>query len=631
MLSSFREVMTKGPAKIITAGVMFLLSGSFALWGVEGWLRGESNTTVATVGGTSISANAFSEAYRQRTSQITRATGKAVTPDLARTFGIDKQVLNGMIAEKAMDVQATKLGLGLDPKAMVQAVMNDPDFQVSVPGKPPVFDATAFRQLLENNGMNEEMFFARQHDVYVRGQMDQGFMAGGPLPATLLQAAARYEQEKRNIAYFVLPQSSVGEIAPPDTAALQSYYDENKGQFRTKELRSLSYILVTPAELSGRATVTDADVDAAYDKNKAGSAALEQRTVEQIAFPSQDEAKAAAARIASGQITFEGLVTERKLKPEDIDLGTLSKRQFNDPKVADAAFALAEGATSGAVQGNLANVIVKVTKIVDAKSVLREELQRQRSSEAAKNLRDAIEDERMGGAPLKDIATKLKLKAVTLPPVDAQGVDADGKTVAVPLAAQVLPALFTAEPGSDPEAVDGREDGLMWFSLDNVVPARDRTLDEAKKDVVAAWTAEQKIAKLKDKADELVSQMRGGKSLEDTAKALNLQVTPAWDLTRNGQNQPVPPAVVTAVFATPLKGFGTALAANGTDRILFHVEDNVIPELDATAPATQALSKRLATGVSQDLMAEYVKKVQDQLGVTINQTNVDRVVGTGSL
>jgi hypothetical protein len=30
-------------------------------------------------------------------------------------------------------------------------------------------------------------------------------------------------------------------------------------------------------------------------------------------------------------------------------------------------------------------------------------------------------------------------------------------------------------------------------------------------------------------------------------------------------------------------------------------------------------------------MTEYVKKVREQLDVTINQTNVDRVVGTGSL
>lgn len=631
MLSSFREVMTKGPAKIVTAAVMLLLIGSFALWGVEGWLKGSTVTDVASVGGANISANEFSETYRQRVSAITRATGKAVTPDLARTLGLDRQILQSLIAQKALDVHAAKLGLALDSKSVLQAVMNDPNFQTTVPGKPPVFDANALRDLLRSNGLTEEGFFTHQRNLYVRGQIDQGFAEGGPLPQTLLGAMARYNQEKRNISYFVLPQSSVGDIGQPDAAALQSFYDENKGSFRTKELRSLSYILVSPAELTSRAVVTDADVQANYDSRKDTAASLEKRSVQQIGFPSLAEAQAAAARIASGQITFEGLAAERKITPEDLELGTLDRTQFNDPKIADAAFGLAVGATSGAVQGSLANVIVKVTGVTGAKDVIREALQQQRAAETLKNLRDTIEDERMGGTPLKDIATKLKLQAVSIPPVDAQGLDASGKPVEIPLSAQVLPALFTTEQGSDPEAVDGRDDGLMWFTLDNVVPSRDRALDEAKNDVVAAWTADEKVKKLKEKADDLVTQMNGGKSLEDTAKTLNAQVMPAWDIVRNGQNPIVPPATVTSVFATPLKAFGSSLAANGTDRILFHVEDNVIPELDPTAPATIAMAKQLSASIGQDLMTEYTRKVQDQLGVTINQTVADRVVGTGSL
>lgn len=630
MLSSFRHVMTKGPAKYVTAVIMFLLIGSFGLWGVEGWLQGTTSTDVATVGGTPISSNAFSEAYRRRTTMITQATGQAVTPDLARTLQIDKQVLNSLIAETALDLQAKKLGLGLDQASMVQAVMNDPSFQVSQPGKPPAFDPNAFRRLLQDNGLNEDMFFARQHEFYIRNQVNQAFAEGGPVSQTMLQAGARFNQEKRNVSYFVLPQSAVGDVGQPEAAALQSYYDEHKGQFRTKELRSLTYLLVTPAQIDAMATVTDADVQARIDSEKDKAAALEQRTVEQIAFPSLDEAKAAAARIASGQVTFEGLVAERKLTPDDTSLGTLSRSQLTDPKIAEATFGLAEGATSGAVQGTLTNVILKVTKIVPATDVIRAQLQQQRAQESLKNLRDTVEDERMGGTPLKDIAAKLKLQVASVGPFDAQGLDAAGKQVDFPLSAQVLPALFKTEQGSDPESIDGREQGLMWFSLDSVVPSRERTLDEAKADVVAAWTADEKANRLREKADDVVKQLNGGKSLDEVAKSLTVQVMPAWDLTRSGQNAPIPAAAVNAVFATPLKGFGSSISANGTDRIIFHVEDNVVPELDFKAADTIANGKQLSAAIGQDMMAEYVTKVRDQLGVTINQTNVDRTVGTGS-
>jgi peptidyl-prolyl cis-trans isomerase D len=627
MLSSFRNSMTKGPAKIITAGIMFLLIGSFGLWGVEGWLHGTVSSDVATVGDTPISANTFGEAYRQRTAMYTQMTGEAVTPDVARSRQIDKQVLDSLVADLALDLQAKKLGLGLDQAAVLQAVTSDPSFQQ---GNPPAFDPTTFRQVLQQNGMNEEMFFARQHQVYLRGQLGQALTEGGPISQTLLQAIARYTQEKRNISYFVLPDSAVGDVGQPDAAALQAYYDEHKGDFRTKELRGLTYLLVTPAQISATATVTDADVQAKLDREPDKGAGLEQRTVQQIAFPSLDEAKAAAARIASGQTTFEGLVAERKLGPEDVNLGTLGKTQFNDQKIADAAFGLAEGATSQAVQGALTNVILKVTKILKPTDVERAELQRVRAQEALKNLRDTIDDERMGGSPLKDIASKLKLQVVTLPPVDAQGLDASGKQVDIPLASDVLASLFKTEQGSDPETVDGRDQGLMWFSLDNVVPSRDRPLDEAKADVVAAWAVDERANRLRQKADDLVKQMTAGKSFDDIAKSVNAQIVPAWDITRNSQNAPVPQTTVAAVFATPLKGFGSTLAANGTDRIVFHVEDNVIPDLDPKAAEAVTATKQLSAAIGQDLMSEYVRKVRDQIGVSINQTNVDRIVGTGS-
>ena len=66
----------------------------------------------------------------------------------------------------------------------------------------------------------------------------------------------------------------------------------------------------------------------------------ERRKVEQIVFKDNAEADAAAAALAGGK-TFDDLIAERKLKPEDVDLGLVTKDKIIDPKVADAAFALA--------------------------------------------------------------------------------------------------------------------------------------------------------------------------------------------------------------------------------------------------------------------------------------------------
>ena len=85
-------------------------------------------------------------------------------------------------------------------------------------------------------------------------------------------------------------------------------------------------------------------------------------------------ASGACTDSSMNRITFEGLVAERKLAHEDIDLGTIARSRLTDAKIADAVFGLAEGATSGAVQGTLTNVIVKVTKVVTPQDVVRAEL-----------------------------------------------------------------------------------------------------------------------------------------------------------------------------------------------------------------------------------------------------------------
>jgi peptidyl-prolyl cis-trans isomerase D len=56
----------------------------------------------------------------------------------------------------------------------------------------------------------------------------------------------------------------------------------------------------------------------------------------------------------------------------------------------------------------------------------------------------------------------------------------------------------------------------------------------------------------------------------------------------------------------------------------------VIPELDLKSPEASATAKQISADIGQDLMTEYVGKVQADIGVSINQTNVDRIVGGSS-
>ena len=69
-------------------------------------------------------------------------------------------------------------------------------------------------------------------------------------------------------------------------------------------------LAVNAASLAKPEAITDADARAAYELEKAKFGTPERRTIQQITFPTQAEADAAAAKIKEGA-TFEAIAAER--------------------------------------------------------------------------------------------------------------------------------------------------------------------------------------------------------------------------------------------------------------------------------------------------------------------------------
>src|ERR1700755_3466928 len=105
MLRGMRKASSNWLGKIIMATVMGVLIISFGIWGIADIFRGFGQSTVAKVGHTEISFNEFRQLYTARLQQIGRQFGRPLTPEQARAFGVDRQVLQQTIAEAALDEQ----------------------------------------------------------------------------------------------------------------------------------------------------------------------------------------------------------------------------------------------------------------------------------------------------------------------------------------------------------------------------------------------------------------------------------------------------------------------------------------------------------------------------------------------
>ena len=318
--------------------VMGVLIISFGIWGIGDIFRGFGQSTLAKIGSTEISIEQFRQIYNDRLQQVSRQFGRPLTQDQARAFGLDRQVLQQMVAETTLDEAARNLGLHISNDEIMKQIYNDPNFK----GAGGKFDPSRFVQLIRNAGFSEQRYVAEQRKVALRRQIAGSVSAGAAPSSTLLDALNRFQGEQRSIDYVKLEAAQAGTIDAPTPEQLKSYFDQHKVQFRAPEYRKISFLVMTPDELAKWTTVTDEDARKVYDETKAKYATPEKREVWQIVFPNEEEAKAARDKVAGG-LSFDDLAKERKLKPSDIDLGLVTKSAIIDPKVAEAAFALKAG------------------------------------------------------------------------------------------------------------------------------------------------------------------------------------------------------------------------------------------------------------------------------------------------
>jgi peptidyl-prolyl cis-trans isomerase D len=92
----------------------------------------------------------------------------------------------------------------------------------------------------------------------------------------------------------------------------------------------------------------------------------------------------------------------------------------------------------------------------------------------------------------------------------------------------------------------------------------------------------------------------------------------------------MPPAVVTGAFATPKDGVSSAEGKEATERIVFHVTDISVPAFDAASPEGRKIDEAMRRSITEDLLAQYVARLQNDLGATINMDAVRRSVSGGS-
>jgi peptidyl-prolyl cis-trans isomerase D len=625
MLQEMRKYSKSWLANILL-GVLAL---SFVSWGVGDMISGRTDTSVAKVGGTAIDQQEFRRDLQNAMKQEgARRGGQSLTDDEARKIGLGASVLEQKIASTTLDNVVTKLGLTVSDAQVTAAIQRIPTFS----GLTGQFDRRVFQQAVERFGYSEQGFIQLMRQDMARAQLTRAVESGFTIPPGYAKFLIAYFFETRAADYIVVDDKALGPIAPPPDATLEAYIKAHAGQFSTPEYRDVTYAWIAPADVAAQIKVSDEQIKQAYDENKSLYVIAEKRDLQQLNFDSEAAAKAAHDKATKGT-KFEDLVNEKgekqtpqiALTPADLDANA-----------SKAVFALAKDAVSAPQKlpsGKWA--LFKVTAITpginrsldEVKEEIRGKIVEQLAIAKLTDISNAYTDASSSGLELTDAAKKVGMHTGRVAAMDAQGLAPDGSKTAAPDDAEFRAIVFHTEAGETVDPQPAKNNTVYVVAVNGATPPKLKPLAEVRERALAAWTAQERAIRLKQKAQELTAQANKEGSLEGAAKAIGATIQKSPAIQHGFSDATFSSALVQALFqAGPGKSAMGPRTQNG-GYVVARVTGIVHPMLADKDPRFLMAMQQLGQMAGSTVSESYVAQQRVAQKVTYNRKNIDSVQG----
>lgn len=596
-------------------GMLVLIMLGLGGFGVTNF--GGGVQSIGRVGDREIDVNDYARALRQQIDQMSRQFGMQMTLEQARAFGIDQQVLRSLVAKTALDNETARVGISAGDATLAAEIQKMDAFK-SATG---AFDRETYRFALERNNMTEAKFESDMRSDIARSVLQGAIVGGFAAPKAYVDTIAAWQDEKRSFSVLALSEADLTTpLAAPTEDELKAVYDAQIDAFTKPEAKRITYVALRPETLAADMTVDDAAVKAAYDAKLSDYVVPEKRLVERLVYPSEDEAKAAKAKLDAGEATFEQLVEERKLALTDIDLGDVTKEDLG--AAGDAVFALTEPGVVGPVTTDFGPALFRMNAVIDAqettfdqaKDALKKDLQLEKAKGEISGKMEQISDLLASGAELEDAAKEAGMELASL---DYSAETATDGIAADPAFRQAADAV---QEGDFPEAIQLNDGSIVALRLDEVIPAAPIPFAEAKDKVTEAWRKDALASALSARADEIKAEVAAGKPLGSFGI-----VSASRNLTRDTALEGLPPDVIKTAFAMKA-GEVQALAVPAFTGL---VQLDEITPAPTTGEDADALRDSIAVSVkrslSQDAFSLFADGLGAEAGIVLDQTAINAV------
>jgi len=476
MLGAIRK-KSKGWVAYLIVG---LITVPFALFGIQEYMGGSSNSAVASVDGEDISLTTYYQELNTQQRNLQQQLGASYSAEIDNA--LRQTLIDSLINEKLLENFTNSMKLVTLDDEVRSLIQSNPVFQVD-----GVFSEERYIQLLRLNNFTPLAYELEQSKSMSLDQIKRNLNNSAFLSTVQIEQLNDLSAQQRDVSFLVLSTEKYKDQIVVDQDQISEYFDNNKSNFIEGRKVQVDFVELSLDNIEQQTDPDNETLQNLYIENEELYTNPEQRRAQHILLEEESNASALLKEIKEGADFSELARIHSKditTNEEGGDLG-LFERELMVQEFDKAVFDMDVGDISEVVETDYGYHIIKLNEIQPSTLQSFEEVEGQLFALHKKNVNQKalyeLQEELSNLAyeeSIDVVSSQLDLELQTSDFFSEYSTEYDEVFVSTAFSDVVF------KEGENSDVIELSKDRFIVMTLANQQPERQKVLDEVEDQIV---------------------------------------------------------------------------------------------------------------------------------------------------
>ncbi len=604
--------------------LIIIIALSFALWGIGDIFVTNNNPTIAKVGKSEIKLNEFQLDYQLLIDRLRQTNQQPVTEELLKTLGIQNNVIDNLISKKYINILSKNLNINVGDKYVKKAIVNNPIFNDQL----GVFNKDYFNYFLNRNNLKEKEIYNISKDTISNDLLLQSIGYSEFVPNMVANNFIKKRDLVRKAKIFTIDTSAklISDKNFGDKLINEKYQKE-KSNFLSPETRDISIVSFNYKKQLDGITLSEQELENFYNQNFNLYKTDETRNIFVAQFESEEEINEFIAFFKKNKNFFETL-SKFNIQKEDSDLGNIGVGDI-DIESSNAVFNLSEKEITKIFKTSFGYKIFYLNKInpkkiesfTKAKELIKKDILKEKANEKIYNLANIFYEKFIQTKSFSSSIENLDVKINKVNNLSLINIGNNEYLNSLGLNDnQKSKLIFDLATNDISEIIEDENNNLYYIYLNNINPAKEKSLSEIKDKILNLLYDEQRNALAKKIALDFKKNFNPGKSIDSlNNNFINEESTNwiTWD-SRLGKNINV--SIKNLIFRTKLNNISEIInLQKGVYVIVLPTEQSNTVLKEEEKSKIENIIIELNNSIETDLNSAIIQDLSELYKSNVNQ------------